>query len=177
MVGGGLSACVGADVFGSARASRKVFDPTVVRWWDEGGWKSFAVVVFIGAVAIVAGLWLAFMQLHRDDGRFRTPNIIFAPHGSERGETSLRASALSHGLEADLTRIPDVEGAMVALFGRYPDIELRAVLDIGDRTDLDHLPDRVEEVLDRLVNTTGIRPNPIVVTVRFKPVDRERQLV
>jgi hypothetical protein len=177
MFGGGLSACLGAGVFGKARADRAVFDSTVVRWWNEGGWESFAVVTALGAVAVTFGLILALPQLRRNDARYRTPTIIFPPpaeHG--RGETTLRAPALSHRLEADLARIPEVKGAMVGLFGRYPNIELRAMLDISDHINLDQLPDQVEGVLDRMHTTTGIRPGPIVVTVRFNSANRERQI-
>ena len=63
LVGGGLAACLGAGVFGTARSDRYVFDPTVARWWDEGGWESFAVVTAIGVVAVALGAYLALAQL------------------------------------------------------------------------------------------------------------------
>lgn len=176
-VGGGLSVCLGAGVFGNDRSNRQVFDPTVVRWWNEGGWMSFAVVVAIGAVAVTIGLALMLSQLRRNDGRRRTPKFTLRPTAGSRGETTLRSPALSHTVEADLERIANVEGAMVGLFGHHPEIELRAVLDVGDHCDLEHLPDRVDEVLARMQTTTGIRPDPVQITVRFKDAVRERQLV
>src|ERR1035437_8220545 len=92
-----------------------------------------------------------------------------------RGETTLRAPALSHSLEGDLVRIPDVHDAMVGLFGRYPDLELRAVLDVADDVDLEALPGNVEEALERMEVTTGIRPDTIQITLRFKSAAPERQ--
>jgi hypothetical protein len=175
-VGGGLSACLGAGVFGDHRSRRFVFDTTFRRWWNEGGWESFAVVGAIGLAIALVGLWLALSQLHRNDGRERTPTVTFPSAEGARGETTLQAPALSHILEADLKAIPDVKGAMVGLFGRYPDIEMRTVLDVGDDIDLDGLAGRVDEVLERMKTTAGVAPDPVQVTVRFKAADRERHL-
>lgn len=176
LVGGGLSACLGAGVFGAARSNRDIFDATVIRWWNEGGWKSFAVVTAIGIVAVVLGAFLASSQLHRNDGRQQTPTIIFPPTGGAPGETTLRSPALRHHLEADLEGIPDVHSAMVGLFGRYPTIEMGAVLTVNDNIDLERLPGQVDTVLARMETTTGTRPDPVQITIRFKAAERERQL-
>jgi hypothetical protein len=175
-VGGGLAACLGAGVFGTARSDRDVFDATLIHWWNEGGWKSFAVVTVIGAVAVVLGALLAFSQLHRNDGRQRTPTVIFPPTPGGRGETILRAPALSHHLQADLETIADVHNATVGLFGRYPNIEMRAVLAVDDNIDLERLPAQVDAVLARMQTTTATRPDPVQITIRFKPADHQRQL-
>ena len=174
--GGAASACVGAGVFGTARSDHAVFGPTLVRWWNEGGWKSFAVVVAIGVVAVTLGLWMALPQLRRNDARPRTGTIVFADSGTHRGETTLRAPGLSRGLENDLERLPDIRKAAVGLFGAYPDIELRAVVDVPDDADLEGLPDRVDEVLERVRTTTGVRLDPIRIAVRFTSANRDRQL-
>ncbi len=176
LVGGGLAACLGAGVFGTARSDRYVFDPTVARWWAEGGWESFAVVTAIGVVAVALGAYLALAQLQRNDGRQRTPTVTFPPSDGARGETTLRSAALSHNLEADLEAIADVHDARVGLFGRYPTIEMRAVLAVGDSIDLDNLPAQVDAALARMQATTGARPDPVQITVRFKSAGRERQL-
>jgi hypothetical protein len=176
LLGGGLAACYGAGLFGTARSDQAVFDTTVVRWWNEGGWMSFAVVVAIGAVGAVTGVLLMLAQLRRNDGRSRTPTFAYPSRPGDQGETSLRAAALSHGLETDMESLPDVHHAAVGLFGRYPDLELRAVIDVGDNADLDQLPDRIQQTLDRLAVTAGLRPDPVQVTVRFKSADPERQL-
>ncbi len=65
---------------------------------------------------------------------------------------------------------------MVGLFGQYPDIELRAVLEVGDDIDLEHLPARVDEALGRLQATAGVRPTDPQVTVRFTAASRQRQI-
>ncbi len=176
LVGGGLAACLGAGVFGTARSDRYVFDGTLARWWDEGGWKSFAVVTAIGVVAVALGAYLALAQVHRNDGRQRTPTVRFSPSDGARGETTMRSAALSHNLETDLEAITDVHGARVGLFGRYPTIEMRAVLAVGDSIDLEQLPGQVDAALARMQATTGARPGPVQVAVRFKSAGRERQL-
>ncbi len=175
LAGGGLSAALGAAAFGTDRSNRDVFDATVIRWWNEGGWESFAVVVVIGAVAVLLGGRLALGQLRRNDGRHRTPTVTFPANGS-RGQTTLRSPALSHNLEADLETIPEVTRAAVGLFGRYPTIEVRAVLTVGDDIDLADLPAKVGQALGRVETTTGIRPDPVQITLRFRSLDHEHQL-
>ena len=145
-----------------------MFGPTVVRWWAEGGWESFAVVTAIGVVAVALGAFLALAQVQRNDGRQRTPTVKFPPGDGGRGETTLRSAALSHNVETDLESIADVHDARVGLFGRYPTIEMRAILGVGDDIDLDNLPARVDAALGRLQATTGARPDPVQITVRFK---------
>jgi hypothetical protein len=175
LVGGGLSAALGGGAFGNRRADRDIFDTTLIRWWNEGGWESFAVVTAIGFVLAVMGAVLVLRQLHRNDGRAHTPNVTFPADGTP-GETTLRSPALSRNLEADLERIPDVDQATVRLFGEYPRMELRAVLTVGDQIDLDGLPGRVDEALDRVTTTAGVRPDPVQVTLRFKAAAPDRQL-
>ena len=172
---GALSACAGAGVLGTAPSDHAVFGPTVVRWWDEGGWKSFAVVVAIGAVAVGLGLWFALPQLRRNDAQRRTQAMTLAS-ASIRGQTTLQAPALSHGLESDLQGIAAIRKAAVGLFGAYPHIELRAVIDVTDDAELDHLPDQVDTIFQRVHTTTGIRFDPIHVAVRFGSVNQPRQL-
>lgn len=178
LIGGGLSAALGAGVFGNRRADRDGFDNTVIRWWNEGGWESFALVTAIGLVLALAviGAVLILRQLHRNDSRSRTPNITFPARGT-RGETTLRSAALAHNLETDLENIPDVAKANIGLFGRYPTMEMRAVLTVGDQVDLDGLPGRVDQALDRVQTTAGFRPEPVQVTLRFKAADPDRQLL
>ena len=81
LVGGGLSAALGGGAFGNRRADRDVFDNTIIRWWNEGGWESFAVVTAAGFVLAVIGLVLVLRQLHRNDGRSHTPNVTFPADG------------------------------------------------------------------------------------------------
>jgi hypothetical protein len=173
---GALAACVGAGVFGTARSDHGVFGPTVVHWWDEGGWKSFAVVVAIGAVAVGLGLWFALPQLRRNDAQRRTQAMVLTDTDPIRGQTTLQAPALSHGLESDLQGIAAIRKAAVGLFGAYPDIELRAVIDVTDDADLEHLPDQVDTIFARVHTTTGIRFDPIHIAVRFASAHQPRQL-
>jgi hypothetical protein len=174
-VGGGLSAALGGEVFGTNRADRDVFDPTVTRWWNEGGWESFAVVTAIGVVLFLVGVWLVFGQLRRHDGRSHTPTVTFPTNGS-RGETTLRSSALADSVKVDLERAPQITRASVGLFGSYPAVEMRAVLTVVDDANLEDLSVRVDEALARMETTAGVRPDPVQVTVGFKAVSSKRQV-
>ena len=81
LVGGGLAVLQGAAVFGDQRSTAHIFSPTVVRWWREGGWMSFAVVGGIGGVAVLLGLLLVSRELRRNDGRHRTSEVRFDVDG------------------------------------------------------------------------------------------------
>jgi len=175
LTGGGLSGCLGMGVFGAARSNRPVFDHTLIRWWNEGGWESFTVVGAIGFLALLTGTGLALGQLRRNNGKKRVPTINLPVTGSH-GQTHLRSSAVSHTLEADLKSIPDVQDALVGLFGQYPNLELHGTLTVGDRTDLDQLPRHVDAAIDRMESTTGIKPNPVQITIRFKAAEQQRRL-
>ena len=174
--GGGLACCLGAGVFGRSRSDRQVFDPTLVRWWNEGGWMSFATVVAIGVVAALIGTALIVTELRRNDGRSRTGNFTYLPSPTQRGETTVRAAALSHTLESDLETIPVVQRALIGLFGAFPAVELRAVLDVVDETDLKELTAYVDSALDKFFDTTGIRVGPAQFTIRFRTGTPPRQV-
>jgi hypothetical protein len=175
LVGGGLAVLQGAAVFGDQRSTAHIFSVTVVRWWREGGWMSFAVVGGIGGVAFVLGVVLVLRELRRNDGRDRTPEVRFDVDGA-RGETTLRAAALSHAVEADLERLANVRSAMVGLFGHAPSVELRMLIEVGDHIDVEGLPGQVDGVLRRFRRTSGLEPTPVRITVRFAAGKRERQL-
>jgi hypothetical protein len=174
-VSGGLSAALGGGVFGTDRADRDVFDATITRWWNEGGWESFAVVTAIGVALFCLGVWMVLGQLLTDDGRSHTPTVTFPTKGN-RGETTLRSSSLANSLQVDLERATEIAGAHVGLFGPYPSVEMRAVLTVVDDANLDDVSVRVEEALGRMESTAGVRPDPVQVTVRFKAVEAHRQL-
>jgi hypothetical protein len=166
LLGGGLATLLGAGGFGSARAHRDIFGSSITRWWNEGGWMSFAVVVAIGLVLLLVGFSITLGQLHRNDGRRRTTSIMF-DEDSARGETTLRASAGSRALEMDLANLDHVLRARVVLLGSQPAVELRTVLSIADDADLDQLSAEVQLALERFSVTTGVRADPIEVTLRY----------
>ncbi|MDQ6837763.1 MAG: alkaline shock response membrane anchor protein AmaP [Actinomycetota bacterium] len=176
IAGAGLAICLGAGVFGTTRADQSIVDHTVSRWWNQGGWVSYAIVDAAGVILVAAGLAFALGQLRRNDGRDHMSNVTVEHHEPQRGDTTLRARAAVRSLEHDLATVPDVHDATVGFFGRPPDVELRAVVAVGDDTDLAALPGHVDSVLARLAHTTGIAPEPIQITVRFKDKQRQRQV-
>jgi hypothetical protein len=175
--GGAIAALLyGAGVFGASRASEPVIDHNVVHRWDTSGAGSFAVLGAVGFVVLVVGCILAGREWRRNGGRTRAGTVTFHQTTTDRGTTTLDSASLSHTLEADLKRLPDVTGALVGLFGGAPEVELRTVLDVSDQVDLHELPKHFNEAMDRFTRTVGFRPHPIQVTIRFKASDRERQL-
>lgn len=171
-----LALLYGVGVFGEYRASEPVIDDNVIHRWNNNGAGSFAVLGAVGFVLFLAGCILVVREWRRNDGRKRAGTLAFPAKVSDRGMTTLDSASLSHTLEADLKRLPDVSGALVGLFGGAPDVELRTVLDVSDQVNLNGLPKQFGEAMDRFTRTVGFRPHPIRVTLRFRGTGRERRL-
>jgi hypothetical protein len=171
-----LALLYGVGVFGDNRASKPVIDDNVIHRWQNNGAGSFAVLGAVGSVVFVAGCILAAREWRRNGGRKRAGTVALPAEVTDRGTTTLDSASLSHTLEADLKRLPDVDGALVGLFGGSPEVELRTVLDVSDQVNLNDLPKQFGEAIDRFTRTVGFRPHPIQVTLRFRGTGRERQL-
>jgi hypothetical protein len=171
LLAGGLGLTVATGIFGRSSAHAHVVTSTLARHWRAGGAASFAVASFLGLVIAFGGLWLARRQLARNEGRSRLEDlVVHAPttdDGRSQGLTSVRAACLSHGLEADLERIPGVEKALIGLFEPSDAPEVRARLDVIDGLDLNALADSVGACLSRLERTASIRLEGVDVTVRL----------
>ena len=177
LLAGGVGALLlGAGVFGQSRSNYTVVTQANLQRWDGYGAKAFAVAGAIGFVIFLIGYFLASKEWRRNDGKKRAAPITFPIKEQDRGQTTLNTSSLSHALEGDLKTLPNVSGAMVGLFGAAPEIELRSVLDVTDRTDLKELPKQFDEAVERFEATVGFRPDPIQVTLRFRGKQPERQL-
>ncbi len=161
--GGGLSLALGA--WGHA-GPVDVVDPTVVRWWGDGGWMSFASVAFIGLVLVALGLVLVRGELrHQGTPRLADFDPCEGYQGPVRGRTMVRAAPVAAALEADLKTLRGVRRATVGLFGRAGDLEVRARLEIGDEVDLASLSDAFGEMVERFVHTSNLSPSKVEVTL------------
>ncbi|HEX4538649.1 MAG TPA: hypothetical protein VH112_00250 [Acidimicrobiales bacterium] len=171
LVGGGLGLSVATGVFGRSSAQAHVVTSTLARHWRMGGAASFAVVAFVGLMMTVGGLWLARRQLARNEGRSRLEDFVVHPpttgDGSPHGVISVRAACLSHGLEADIERIPGVERALIGLFEPSEAPEVRARLDVIDGVDLNALAESVGASLNRLERTASVHVEDLDITVGF----------
>ncbi len=165
MGGVGLSFSFGAWGEGAAHAT--IITHTVVRWWREGSWKSFAAAAFIGFAFLVLGLLLLWRELVPHQGRARLDDFVLPPAGGvpSRGETVVRAASLSHGLEGDLESIPGVERALVGLFGTTEHLAVRARLRVLDTADLEEVSRRAAEAMARMARTASLRTEDAEVTV------------
>jgi hypothetical protein len=171
-----LALLYGVGVFGENRASEPVIDETAIHGWNNNGAGSFALLGAVGFVVFIAGCMIVAREGRRNGGRRRAGTVTFPAEVGDLGTTTLVSASLSHTLEADLKRLPDVSGALVGLFGGAPEIELRTVLDVDDQVNLNELPTQFVEAMDRFARTVGFRPHPIQVTLRFRGTGRDRQL-
>lgn len=175
-LGGGAVLLCSVGVLGAAASNKALVNRTMVHWWHEHGSWSFVVLGVVGLVLLALGLALATKEWRRNDGKTRMGTVVLPSADHTRGHTTLRAPALSHSLEEDLSRIPDVGKALVGLFGTAPRVEMRSVLQVGDDAELTSLADEVESVLARAESSVGFRPDPVQVTVRFSGAPSERHL-
>jgi hypothetical protein len=170
-VTGALGLTVATGTLGRSSARAHVVTSTLARHWSTGGAASYAVASFLGLVIAFGGLWLARRQLARNEGRSRLEDLVVdAPatdHGRPQGFTSVRAACLSHGLEADLERIPGVDRALIGLFEPSDAPEVRARLDVIDGLDLNALANSVGACLGRLEMTASIQLEAVDITVRL----------
>jgi hypothetical protein len=171
LVAGGLGLIVATGIFGRSSARAHVVTSTLARHWRTGGAASFAVASFLGLVIAFGGLWLARRQLARNQGRSRLEDLVVhaatTNDGRPQGLTSVRAACLSHGLEADLERIPGVARALIGLFEPTDAPEVRARLEVIDGLDLNALADSVGACLSRLERTASIHLEAVDITVRL----------
>lgn len=178
MAAGGVGLSFSLGAWGASSAHADIITSTVVRWWQEGGWMSFASAAFIGLVVFVLGAALVRGQLTRNEGRSRLDDFELdganGPDPAHRGHTTVRAASLSHALEGDLERIPGVARALVGLFGSPRDAEIHARLRINDSVDLGHIAEEVRESLVRLRHSTGVSPSDVDITVTLVEADLPR---
>jgi hypothetical protein len=167
IAGGCLTFVYGSGGFGHHRASMPIIDAATVHQWERFGARSFAVVGLLGFVMLVVGSVLSMREWRRNGGRARTTDFSFDVPKNTRGQTTVHAPSLSHILERDLETIVNVKGALVGLFGSAPAIELRSLLTVDDRTELETLVLQVNNAIDRFTNTVGFRPHPVQITVRY----------
>jgi hypothetical protein len=177
IVGGCLTVVYGSGGFGHHRASMPIIDAPTVHQWERFGAKSFAVTGLLGFIIFVVGSVLSVREWRRNSGKVRTTDFSFDVPSSTRGQTTVHAPSLSHTLERDLETIVNVKAALVGLFGSAPAIELRGLLTVDDRTELETLISQVNLAIDRFTNTVGFRPHPVQVTIRYNGTTaRLRQL-
>lgn len=173
---GAAAVLVGADAFGSAAEQDHLIDRQVVSWWNQGGAWSYVITGGVGVVLVVVGAVVALAALRPPAGPASPAEVVLPSRPEGRGTTSVRQGSLRSALAADLQGGADVQRAKVDLTGRYPDLAMRATVTVSDHADLEHLEGRLEGCLDRFAASTGVRPDPVVVTVRFAAGSGHRSL-
>jgi hypothetical protein len=171
---------VGADVFEAPAADSAILPEGLVARWDRyDPWN--LVAVGIAALLLAWYGWrLVRAQFRRGGGRAQMGDLEYRAaepgrQDADRGRTTVRAAAISHGTEAALERVRGVERALVGLFGSPYEPELRARLDVDADADLPQLRRNVSAVLERLAATTGMPPRSADITLRL--VDRRQARV
>ncbi|MFI6760953.1 hypothetical protein ACIBF5_17640 [Micromonospora sp. NPDC050417] len=82
------------------------------------------------------------------------------------GITIVQGSAVTDGLERDLTRDPQIRRASVWLTGDPPTPEVRIKLYVSPQAPLGALREYVQSAVDRFAATSGLRPRHLDITAR-----------
>lgn len=167
---------VGAGIFGSTAEHDHLIDSQVRAWWNQGGAWSYVIAGGVGIVLVVIGVLLAVAALRPPGGPVSPPQVVLPSEAEGQGKTSVRLSSLRSALAEDLEAGPDVQRAKVDLTGRYPALGVRAAVTVSDQADMERLQERLEACLDRFAASIGVRPDPVLVTVRFTSVSAQRSL-
>ena len=171
---------VGADRFDAPAADSAILSEGLVARWDRyHPWN----LVVVGVVALLLawyGWRLVRAQFRRGGGRAPMGDLEYraAEPGRQdagRGQTTVRAAAISRGTEAALERVRGVERAIVGLFGSPYEPELRARLDVDANADLTQVRRNISAALEHLATTTGMPPRSADITLRL--VERQQARV
>jgi hypothetical protein len=168
-------AAAGALGVAAARGHLPGVDPrsTLVPGWLLARWRSWGPWAW--AAVAVAGLilaWLGWRLLRaqlRPGGRRPLPAALTLRSGEDgetAGEIRLNSPALAHAAEHALERHGAVEHALVRLFGDAEHPEMRARIETAGDTDLRTVGEHLGRTVEQLTATSGLRPDPVKVTVR-----------
>ncbi|GAA2108295.1 hypothetical protein [Actinomadura alba] len=168
-------AVVGAVGVAAGRGHLPGVDPRgalLPRWlltrWHSWGWWAWAALAVAGLILAWSGWRLLRAEL-RPGGRRSLPADLVLEAGDDRetaGKVSLNSPALADATASALERHAAVEHAFVRLLGDARHPELRARIDMAGDTDLRVVGEHLGRTVEQLTATSGLRPDPVEVTVR-----------
>lgn len=148
-------------------------DTFLDRWRDWGQW-AWAGLAVTGLLIALLGLLLTRAELRRRGGSgigdlTDLPPPATTTNGHDRlpGRTRVHHTALTHGIEHDLTRHPNVQRASTRLVGDPTRPDLRIHLHIAPGTNLTNLRQHLSTSLDRFTTTTALHPAAVHVQIRL----------
>jgi hypothetical protein len=139
----------------------------LARWHSWGYW-AWAALAVAGLVLAWVGWRLLRAEL-RPGGRRSLPADLVLETRDDRetaGKISLNSPALAHATANALERHAAVDHALVRLLGDARHPELRARIDTAGDTDLRVVGEHLGRTVEQLTATSGLRPDPVEVTVR-----------
>jgi hypothetical protein len=141
--------------------------PLLEQWRAWGIWAWLALAA-AGLVLSWLGWRLLRASLRPGGPRALPTELILKSHDGREtaGTIRLHSPALAHATEHALARHLAAERARVGLFGDLHRPELRVRIDASPDTDLPAMAEGLPRVLEELTATSGLRPDPVRVTVR-----------
>lgn len=133
--------------------------------WHRGDDWNVAVLVAVGAVVTVLGLWLFGRQFRRRSGPGLANLLSRGDDDEVRWRTHVKSGALVRALERDLVD-KRIVGAHVVMTGRPPRPDAWVRLDLAPGVALADVNERVRRSVERFSTTTGLQPATVEVTVR-----------
>ena len=146
-------------------ADTALLSPRLLELWRSGEpWIGY-VVVAVGVLLVLVGLWLFGRQFRRR-GAPSIPDLRLRERSAGGGTTVVRAGGLVRALERDLARATGVTGADAVLTGQAPRPDAWLRLDLAPEGSVDRLREHVNGCLERFETTSGMHPVTVDVTVR-----------
>ncbi|GAA4917776.1 hypothetical protein LX16_3843 [Stackebrandtia albiflava] len=158
------------DVFPGLPADTRLLGDRLLDWWHAADDWNLWVLVGVGVLLLVVGLWFFRRQFMRRGA----PGLNDLTHrgesddgdgGTREWRTNVKAHSLVHAMERDLTG-GQIRAAKVVMTGREPRPDAWVRLDLQPGVTLDDVRDRVERSAERFTRTSGLRFGQLDVTVR-----------
>ncbi|MFC0531721.1 hypothetical protein [Phytohabitans kaempferiae] len=167
---------------GVTTPSAVLWPALVTGWRDISPWGHILVIV-VGLLVALLGLWLARLQLRTTGERglrdltggelkraHASPSgdtVELQPEQPVPGETTVRAQALEKALRRDLARQPGIHAAKVDITGAAAHPHLAVRLDLPPDTDLARVRAIADDALSRFATTSGLEPEHPSFTARL----------
>lgn len=159
LVAGVAALLVGSGALGRFRAQRPVLDPLAVQWWRSYPQSAMAIVIVLGIVLFVLGVWWVVRSLRPE------PRPDMRLERSPSGSLTITASALTDAIRKDAESVNGVRRARVRMAGSAQRPALRLTLALHEGTNVrlvweeldDKVLSRARQALEADTVPTAIR--------------------
>lgn len=169
LVAGALVLVVGFGWLGGFRAARPVLDPLAVSWYLDHAVLMRTVLVVVGILLLIAGLWWVVRSL-RPETR---PDLEL--DRTVGRELTVTAGAIADAVQADAEALDGVAKAKARAVGDTTNPALRLTLWLREGVELRSVWAQLDQqVLARARESLGVDTLPTAVRIELESGERQR---